>query len=388
MREPSARPSLTGRGAAVAGGAFCFGVLGVALGYVALTVIAATTAAVLVGARLVASSAPQLEVARTIEPLRVERGQPARGLVAVRNGRDRRTRACSAIDSVGGRRVEVAIPALRRGQSIAVPYPVPTERRGELVVGPLLIARGDPLGLWHAQRPVGSTVTLLVHPRVHPVDLQPAGRARHLDGPTSDTAPSGTLTFHSLREYAPGDDIRRVHWRSTARTGTLMVREHVDTSLPSAVVVLDVRADRYEGDAFEEAVDVAASFVAASERRGFPVRLVTSTGAVHAVRAGQRAQALRDVLTAIQPADHGDLRRATVAVLRSRDHDAVTVIGGVLERADLAEVTTIARRFATASLVTISDGAVGEVGHWTGGIHVDAPTALGALKRWHGRAPL
>ena len=78
---------------------------------------------------------------------------------------------------------------------------------------------------------MGGTVTLLVQPHVIALDPRPAGRARHLEGPVSDTgAARHAQTFHSLREYVPGDDIRRIHWRSTARTGTLMVRDHVDTS--------------------------------------------------------------------------------------------------------------------------------------------------------------
>ena len=205
----------------------------------------------------------------------------------------------------------------------------------------------------------------------------------HGFGPAlSDTAPRGTLTFHSLREYTPGDDIRRVHWRSSARTGTLMVREHVDTSLPSTVVVLDTRANRYRDESFEDAVDVAASVVASSQARGFPVRLVTSTGVAFVARAGQRGQDLRDFLTTVETAGDGSLRRAAVEVLRGREHDVIAVVSGDVDGADLSEVTSMTRRFASGALVTVGAATSGTRPRWTAGLHLDGATAAEALARW------
>jgi uncharacterized protein (DUF58 family) len=387
-----ARPTLTPTGGVVAAAALALGGVGWALGYVALTAVAAGALAAL-GAGLVATLAvPRLDVARSIEPARVERGSPALGLVSVTNTSHRRSRACDAVDvtTAGDGRppsaVLIEIPSLAARRTMAVPYRLPTERRGSMRVGPLAIERRDPLGLWHSRREVGDAVTLLVEPHVVPLDPRPVGRARHLDGPVSEQAPRGTQTFHSLREYVPGDDVRRVHWRSSARTGTLMVRDHVDTSLSSTVVVLDVRAHRYTGERFEDAVDVAASIVEASQRHGFPVRLVTSSGTVVVARAGQRGQALRDHLTTVEAVDGeqgGDLRRATIEVLRGREHDALSVVSGEVDGTDLAAVTAMARRFARPSLVTLRrDGGP----RWSGGQHLDGPTAVAALRRWHAPA--
>ena len=409
-------PSITPAGAIVASGAGAFALLGWSLGYRALTMIAAGAAIGLVATWLATLSVPDLDVSRAIEPSRVERGRRALGLVSVRNVGRRRSRSCTAvelitIDELGStavapssapssvtvhrRRkssahsstttsvtVRVEIPALRARRSVAVPYELPTHRRGALRVGPLAITRRDPFGLWQARRPVGDAVTLLVEPRVHPIDPRRGGRARHLEGPLSDTAPRGTLTFHSLREYTPGDDIRRVHWRSSARTGTLMVREHVDTSLPSTVVVLDTRANRYRDESFEDAVDVAASVVASSQARGFPVRLVTSTGVAFVARAGQRGQDLRDFLTTVETAGDGSLRRAAVEVLRGREHDVIAVVSGDVDGADLSEVTSMTRRFASGALVTVGAATSGTRPRWTAGLHLDGATAAEALARW------
>ena len=161
-----------------------------------------------------------------------------------------------------------------------------------------------------------------------------------------------------------------------------MVREHVDTSLPSTVVVLDTRANRYRDDAFEEAVDVAASVVASSQARGFPVRLVTSSGAAFVARAGQRGQDLRDFLTTVQPDGDGSLHRAAVEVLRGREHDVIAVVSGDVDGADLSDVTSMTRRFASGSLVTVGVTATGTRARWTGGLHLDGATAADALARW------
>ncbi len=85
------------------------------------------------------------------------------------------------------------------------------------------------------------SATVWVHPRIHPLTAVPGGAARSLDGRV-DRVPHGTITFDSLREYVVGDELRRVHWRTSARVGELMVREQLDTSLPRLVVLLDDRA--------------------------------------------------------------------------------------------------------------------------------------------------
>ena len=392
MNEPATRvlPTLTRDGATAVAAAVVLVAIGWALGYEALTVVGVAAAIAVAIGWAVAYSVPTLEVARTIQPTRVERANPAFGLLEVRNAASRRSRPCHAVETIApGPDIVVAIPSLRPDRAVSVPYRIPTHRRGTLSIGPLAIERRDPLGLWHARRPLGRAVTLLVQPHVTPLDPRPSGRARHIDGPVSNDSTKGTQTFHSLREYTPGDDIRHVHWRSTARTGTMMVREHVDTSEPTTVVVLDLRAERYRGDRFEEAVDVVASVAAASQDRRFPVRVVTSTGRSVAVRSGQRGGELADFLTSVQPLDEaaGDLGQAAIEVLRGREHDAIVVVTGSVDAADLAATSALTRRFARPTLVTIADT---DVERWRGGNHLAGLTAIEALGRWQmpeARAP-
>jgi uncharacterized protein (DUF58 family) len=381
---------LTSAGVVVLAASIAFGVLAWVLGYRAFGVLSVGGLVALAIAGVVALAAPELHVERAVEPARVSRGQPAHGIVSVRNVGRRRSAECLAVEPVGAEIVDVAIPSLGSQRSVAVPYQLPTRRRGVVSVGPLWVRRRDPFALWQTTHRVGSTQALLVEPMLHALDPRPAGRARHLDGPVSDTAPRGTLTFHSLREYVPGDDIRRVHWRTTARTGTLMVREHVDTSQPSTVVVLDVRSNSYQStadvEAFEEAVDLAASVVVSSQAVGFPVRLVTTDGVVRKARAGQRGQELRDFLATVQalPAAAAlGMQRAAMEVARGREHDALVVISGRVESADLAQCSLMARRFATSVLLSVQPPTGMR---WGGGVHVLGDTAADIVAQWRAGA--
>ena len=104
------------------------------------------------------------------------------------------------------------------------------------------------------------------------------------------------MVFHTLREYVPGDDLRHVHWKSSARTGSLMVRQYVDTDIPELTVVLDVARTAYDpdGDGFEAACEAAASIIEAFHRQGFSVRLMTSGGT--SVASGPETLHLLDLI--------------------------------------------------------------------------------------------
>jgi uncharacterized protein (DUF58 family) len=359
------------------------GLLGWALGYQALTVVGAGGVLVVAVSFVAVIGPVDLDIARELQPSRVERGQPALGVVTVSNPGRRRVPACMAEEPVGERVVRVRIPALDPGTRTRVPYRLPTNRRGTVAIGPLQLVRADPLGLWENARNTGEVGNLWVRPRVETVEARPGGRTRHLEGPTVDSAPQGSITFHTLREYVAGDDLRRVHWRTSARTGTLMVRQNVDTSLPSTVVVIDCRADRYDGDDFEEAVDVAAAVVAASSSRGFPVRVVTTTGRKLSTSGGQSAAHLMDFLADLQAdAESGtDLTKVGGDALGGRDHDALVVVAGRVDARDVAATASLGRSFGVVVLATV-DGSTGRTTFFPGGVRLDGTDAGQILGQW------
>ncbi|KAB1107754.1 DUF58 domain-containing protein [Micromonospora aurantiaca] len=355
--------------------------------YPELTVLGAA-AAVAVGYAVVnAAWRPRLSVQRRADPDRVARGEPAAMELTVRNTGRLRAANLVAEDRCAGALVPVPLLRLRPGRDTVVRYDVPTHRRGVVPVGPLRVVRRDPLGLVALARGYGGTVPVWVHPRIHPLSAVPTGAGRSLDGRT-DSVPHGSITFDSLREYVVGDELRRVHWRTSARVGELMVRENVDTSLPRLVVVLDNRAsahpDRAGGvaESFESACEAAASVVAAAVREDLPVQMLLVVPAE--VEPAGAAGPL-DRLAAVELADAGPdvLPAATGRLRRDRLGDTLVFLTGPGGRDDLGHVGAL--RGAYPSVVVGMFGAVGPTAAGAAGLTVlDAADGAAFAAEWDG----
>ena len=176
---------------------------------------------------------------------------------------------------VGERLVTVRLPLLRPGREAAEAFDVPAYRRGVLTVGPALARRTDPLGLYRRSMPWAPPGRDLVRPRMVALEGVALGTAQDLDGAPSDQVSMSDLAFHAMREYVRGDDLRHVHWRSSARAGRLHVRQYHDSRRSRALVLLDDDARAYSGpDAFELAVSVAASVLVQLVRDAYDATLV------------------------------------------------------------------------------------------------------------------
>lgn len=271
--------SVTARGIGLLAAAVVLLAAGFGFGYAELSLLGAAGASAVGCALGYAAWRPRLAVTRRVDPDRVGRGEPAQVTLTVRNRGRLRAASLVAEDRCGAARVPVPVLRLRPGQDTTVGYPVPTDRRGVVPVGPLRVTGRDALRLVTVARAHGETGEVWVHPRIHHMSAVPAGIARSLDGRV-DKVPQGSITFDSLREYVVGDELRRVHWRSSAKVGELMVREDLDTSLPSLVVLLDNRVRAHPrrvagvAESFEVACEAAASVVAAARREGLPVTLL------------------------------------------------------------------------------------------------------------------
>ena len=198
---------------------------------------------------------------------------------------------------------------------------VPTHRRGPVSLGPWVLERVDPWGLM--RRRVGEVegVALLVVPRVRPVSLAALPSALADFG---GSAEMGTTTFATLREYVIGDELRHVHWRSSAKTGKLMMRQYVDVTRPRITLVLVAEERAYtSADEFEEAVDFIASLAAVASSSGLDVEVVTTSGE-RASHGGGRSTAVLDLLALVERGASGvDTRllrsnRATTIVVRGQ----------------------------------------------------------------------
>ncbi len=161
---------------------------------------------------------------------------------------------------VGSGRGEFDVPRLAPQASHDELFAIPTTSRGVLAVGPVSVLRGDPLGLFERSSDRRQAVDLFVHPRTTSLEGLSLGRLRDLEGLPSSHLARDDVSFHALREYQPGDDLRHVHWKSTARVGELMMRQYEETRRSHFVVGLSTHPGDY-GDAaeFELAISAAGS---------------------------------------------------------------------------------------------------------------------------------
>jgi uncharacterized protein (DUF58 family) len=339
--------------------------IGTAAAAVALVVggwLARWTPVVLLGAGLlvlVAGSVvhvlrrPRLALDRAVEPPRVEKGLPAISVVHVTN-LSRRALAPVAIEQrLGDTPIRALLPRLRRGEQGLRTYRLPTSRRGRFEIGPVEIPRADPFGFCRTVQRLGHPEHISVHPRLLAMDPLRTGITRNLEGPSSDASPQGTITFHRLREYVVGDDLRLVHWPSTARSGQLVVRHNVDTAQPYSVVLLDLDQDRYSQETFEEAVDVAASVVTSLSVDRAPVQLRATNGDRIGGPAQRDPTALVDYLTEVRASPISSMEAQLVLLRRDRGGTALVVVTGEIDLHALPMIAALRRRFDRVVVVSM-----------------------------------
>lgn len=294
-----------------------------------------------------------LDVSRYLIPARIPRGEEALCDLTLTNTGRISLPAQRAEQQVGDEVMRFVLPKLKRGAVEQQSFPLPTNRRGVFAVSPFRTVRQDPFGLVRRVRTVGEPDELWVYPRILPFRSLPAGFSRPAEGPTSDMAPQGSLTFHRLREYVVGDDLRLVHWKSTAKTGTLMVRHMVDTSQPYSVVVCDIRPQVYSEETFELALDAAASAIVASTRTGGPIQLRLTDGKVIGGEDNDQSQLALDVLTAADPDPNGSLTQSLLRLRRERGGTSLVVVTGELDPSDVVAASRMRRAFNRVIVISV-----------------------------------
>jgi uncharacterized protein (DUF58 family) len=301
---------------------------------------------------------PHLRISRVIEPSRVTRGDIALARLSVANQGRLAVSATVGEERCGSQIVPVNIPRLKPGASEITTYRLPSEARGIYDVGPLTVVRQDPFGLWRRSQRLGSMERLYVYPQVHAVRALPVGRTRSLDGREFDVMPQGSITFHALREYVPGDDLRHIHWRSYAHSGTLMVKEHVDTSLPQITVVLDTSLQSYSAEEFEQAVEVAASLVTATVDAGLPIRLVTTHGEGAQGRGlASDTQVMFGLLAGVTRSGEGTLRSLVNSLVTDRRGDVLLAVIGNPSQDELIAIGALGGRYNRGAIIAVSENA-------------------------------
>jgi uncharacterized protein (DUF58 family) len=257
------------------------------LGEPDLTRVGLLLAAVpLVAGWLLTRTRYRLALTRTVSPSVVEAGRPA----TVRLGLSNEGRAPQGallledrVPYVLGDRPRFVLDGIGPGWRRDLDYQVRSEVRGRFTIGPMAVRVTDPFGMVELGRAFHTVAPLVVTPRVVPLPVIPLEGAFTGSGDNRPRAfATGSAEDVTVREYRRGDDLRRVHWRSSARVGELMVRREEQPWQARATVFLDHRAVSHRGQgaasSFETAVQVAASVGVHLGDRGYAVRLVTAAG--------------------------------------------------------------------------------------------------------------
>ena len=348
-------PRLTRRGWAVLVTAVVAYVCGAWVGFPVLRALGGAGLGAVAAALVVTARRPRVAVTREVYPDRVQRGRPAFARVRVHNDSPRRHGGFTAGDHVAGGYHAVAVRSLAPGADAVYHYELPTARRGRLQVGPLTLERVDPLGLGRSRLTTGDTTTMWVHPKTYPVRALVAGHPRHHhEGRTTDNSLHGSLDLRDVREYVQGDEVRHLHWKATARTGQLMVRDYADPDQPRLTVLLDTRREPLAEATFEDATEVAASILFAASTAGHRCRLVTTSGADLAAPGGAVASRMfLDELCVVEQRDDKSGLLPRVLTTGTSAGGAIVVVTGA--RGSAADFAPLLSRYSSVTVIGLGE---------------------------------
>ncbi len=194
----------------------------------------------------------------------------------------------------------LAVEALRAGARVKTGYDLTTSTRGIIEIGPLVAIITDPLGVSQRRRTVAGVDQVIVAPRSYLLPMPTLGTGPLGQQLLAQARRLGPGEFHSLREYVDGDEPRSIHWKASARSEDLLVKQHTLEGLRRALIVLDIDPSSYVDRAsFERAITVAASLVASSHHAELATRFVTGGGID--LRGPDVAPHTLDVLARIEP---------------------------------------------------------------------------------------
>jgi uncharacterized protein (DUF58 family) len=332
----------------------------------------------LVAVAVVARTRYRLACTRRLEPARVEAGRPA----TVHLHLDNVSRLPSgvllmedALPYTLGGRPRFVLDRVEPQGARDVSYPARSEARGRFVVGPLSVRLTDPFGMCELSRSFASTSELVVTPVVHP--LPPVRLGGDWAGGGESTAravaTSGADDI-ATREYRHGDDRRRVHWRSTARVGELMVRREEQPFQNRATLLLDARESAHRGvgptSSFEWSVSAVASIGVALAHAGFGLSVLREDGrALGPPGLPLTEGLLLESLATVGTSRVADLEQAAERLRRSGVGGVLVAVLGAL---DLAQAERLARVRATSAgcIAVLVDSE-----SWTGARSADARAA-------------
>ncbi|MEZ5343284.1 MAG: DUF58 domain-containing protein [Acidimicrobiales bacterium] len=274
-----------------------------------------------------------VSVSRLASPATPRAGQPVRVDLTLTNQTRLPTpilRVDDRIDDGPGPTIHLA--PIRHGGRSTFAFRLPAQRRGLLALGPLGITVTDPLGLFRSRMVAGSRTTMVVRPQLF--DLGSL-RASAGHDPTADEQRSQSLSFggdefYALRPYIPGDELRRVDWRATARQDELIVRQDEKPKTGRIMVILDRRTGVYDDAGLDRAMAAATSVLHAARRSDEVVRFDTSAdGDSIDIRSKADLDRIDERLATLDTTDKASLARTVDKHRRIGTGGTLIVITGI-----------------------------------------------------------
>ena len=291
-----------------------------------------------------------------------------------------------------GATVKVPVTKLARGNSVTHHYGLRCSRRGVYEVGPLVAVASDPLGLSERETLVAEPFELIVHPRLELVSDRPLTRQFEdppIRPPVSKPWPSG-LEFYGMREYKPGDDLRRIVWRASARTGKIMVREAEQGITDHITIILDTDRESHSRDgdglseSFETGVRAAASLAVRHLREGYEIRVEANAAPLTRHLRGTASQLpMLDAFARVD-VDREPLSTAIMRMVSSPRRDAHNIlITPKLGPAEAAQLKLLLRTGVSVLVVALlwdeananTVGVAASLGCQVVGVHPDQDLA-------------
>ena len=346
---------LTQRGWATAGGSLALMVLWFLFGEADLGVAAfGLLAAAVSGLFFVVASRPRLQIDRHTNPAAVHEGDHATVTLSFKNA-GRTLRHLNLADEVVGLgSAEFSVAAVPRQSRMTATYRILCQPRGIYSIGPASISVNDPLGLATSSSTVGPVTALAVYPAVETLTGFPAVRGRNLvmSARRPEHNQRGGEDFYTLREYQHGDDLRRVHWPSSAKRDELMIRQ-LDTPWQArALVLLDVRSRSYpDGVSFERAVSGAASVIRHLSRGGYAADLWAGGALIDATDYAPPME----LLAGVSPDRDIDLLKVGASIRQAESGGILVMVGGDADPALLGVRRMLQPTHPVAVLMSVSN---------------------------------
>lgn len=334
------------------------------LGVIELFVLGTTTASLpLLAVAWIVLRRLDLSVDRELHPPKVHAGSPSRVELAVRNTDARRSPVLTLRDEVSGTRgATLLVAPLEPDERTRAAYRLPTERRGILTVGPLDIRLTDPLGLARSTVRASGATELTVYPHVDVVVPVPrtTGDDPHAGAEHPNAFGRSGEDFYALRAYVVGDDLRRVHWPSTARHDELMVRQDELPWQSRCTVLLDIRTDVTTPVTLERAISAAASIVTAGADRQDLIRLVATDGSDSGFAAGHaHVESIMEHLATVEGGHDPGFRRVLDRLGRSSTGGSLVAVVGHPPASDLELISRLRQRFGSVTVISFDPGVAG-----------------------------